>query len=77
MLSADNEVDEEGVGDNNGYDRASPSDVTSHLKLSNGGEIITMAGLKPTCTSSFWPGVRRSPECFPARSTISAKTPPC
>ena len=47
MLSVDDEVDGEEDEDNNkGYDRASPSNVLSHLKSSNAGAIMTMAEME-------------------------------
>ena len=49
MLSADDEVDGEGVDYNKkGYDRASPSNVLSHLKSSNAGAIMTIAEVEAT-----------------------------
>lgn len=45
ILSADDEVGGEGV-DSKGYDRASPSDVLSHLKSSNSEGIVTMAEME-------------------------------
>ena len=42
MLSTDDNIDEEGAEVNKGNGRALPSDVISHLKSSNFGEIMTM-----------------------------------
>ena len=46
MLSADGEIAREEVEDKKGYGRALPSDVLSHFKLSNCGEIMTMAEME-------------------------------
>lgn len=46
MLSADDEVDEEGAGDNKEYGRASPRNLLPHLKSSNYEKIMTMAEME-------------------------------
>lgn len=47
ILSADDEIDGEGAEDNDkGYGRASPTDVLSHIKLSNCGATMTMAEME-------------------------------
>lgn len=47
MLSADDEIDEEGAEDSNkGYGRALPTDILSRFKLSNCGPMMTMAEME-------------------------------
>lgn len=48
MLSADDKFDGDGVKDNNDYDRASPSNVLSHLKSSKSGATMTLAEMEVT-----------------------------